>query len=179
MIAPGINMIIIFGNKVRYKPCPPASSIVRSAKPGASELRQARNWFALYFIPVFPLNQLGEAVTCLTCGMNFAKDVLSMPVPSNTPLDRFTREAQSDMDSGTPIEMARQKLINTGLSRDLVDQVIAQAAGLDRKRCPTDNLTYRAMCSAARSAGRSWCSILDRCSQSLLRRCASSARSLS
>jgi hypothetical protein len=48
------------------------------------------------------------------------------------------------MDSGTPIEMARQKLVNTGLSRDLVDQVIAQAAGLDRKRCPTDNLTYRA-----------------------------------
>jgi hypothetical protein len=77
------------------------------------------------------------------CVPNFQKDVLSRPIPSNTPLDRFAREAQADLDSGTPIEMARQKLINTGLSRDLVDQVIAQAAGPDRKRCPTDNLTYR------------------------------------
>ena len=77
------------------------------------------------------------------CVLSFGKDVLSLPIPSNTPLDRFAREAQADMDSGTPIEMARQKLINTGLSRDLVDQVIAQAAGPNRKQCPNDNLTYR------------------------------------
>ena len=65
------------------------------------------------------------------------------------------REAQANLDSGTPIEMARQKLINTSLSRDLVDQVIAQAAGTDRKQCPADRLTYRstvqrcAQCGAA------------------------------
>ena len=82
-------------------------------------------------------------MTCLTCGTNFQPDVLSIPVPANTPLERFVREAQADLDSGTPIEMARQKLINTGLSRDLVEQVIGQAAGPDRKRCPADNLTYR------------------------------------
>jgi len=78
------------------------------------------------------------------CVLNFQKDVLSLPIPSNTPLDRLAREAQADLDSGTPIEMARQKLINTGLNRDLVEQVIAQAAGPDRKHCPADNLTYRA-----------------------------------
>ena len=82
-------------------------------------------------------------VICLTCGTNFQPDVLSIPVPANTPLERFVREAQADLDSGTPIEMARQKLINTGLSRDWVEQVIAQAAGPNRKHCPADNLTYR------------------------------------
>ena len=30
------------------------------------ELRQARNWFSVYFIPVIPLNQIGELVTCCT-----------------------------------------------------------------------------------------------------------------
>jgi hypothetical protein len=65
------------------------------------------------------------------------------------------REAQANLDSGTPIEMARQKLIHTGLNRDLVEQVIAQVAGPDRKRCPADSLTYRligqrgAQCGAA------------------------------
>ena len=146
-------MIIIFGSKVRYKTLSTGQFYCPQCKARRDyELRQARNWFALYFIPVIPLNQIGELVTCLTCGTNFAKDVLSLPIP---PLDRFAREAQADMDSGTPIEMARQKLINTSLSRDLVDQVIAQAAGTDRKQCPADRLTYRstvqrcAQCGAA------------------------------
>jgi hypothetical protein len=147
-------MIIIFGNKVRYKTIGSGRFYCPQCKtPRDYELRQARNWFALYFIPIVPLNQLGEFVTCLTCGMNFQKDVLSSPMPSNTPLDRLTREAQADLDSGTPIEMARQKLINTGLSRDLVAQVIAQAAGPDRKHCPNDNLTYRATAQRCAQCG--------------------------
>ncbi len=149
-------MIIIFGSKVRYKTLSTGQFYCPQCKARRDyELRQARNWFSVYFIPVIPLNQIGELVTCLTCGTNFQKDVLSTPIPSNTPLDRFAREAQADLDGGTPIEMARQKLINTGLSRDLVDQVIAQAAGPDRKQCPADRLTYRstvqrcAQCGAA------------------------------
>ena len=138
-------MIIIFGNKVRYKTIGAGQFYCPQCKTRRDyELRQARNWFALYFIPIIPLNTVGEFVTCLTCGTNFQKEVLSASIPSNTPLDRLAREAQADMDSGTPIEMARQKLINTGLGRDLADQVIAQAAGPDRKHCPNDNLTYRA-----------------------------------
>jgi hypothetical protein len=137
-------MIIIFGTKVRYKTIATGQFYCSQCKTKrAYELRKARNYFALYFIPIIPLGDAGEFVTCLTCGTNFQKDVLSIPIPTNTPLDRFLREAQVDLDSGTPIEMARQKLINTGLNRDLVEQAIAQAAGPDRKRCPADNLTYR------------------------------------
>ncbi len=137
-------MIIIFGNKVRYKTLATGQFYCPQCKAKRDyELRQARNWFSIYFIPIFPLNQLGEVVTCLTCGTNFPREVLSVAAPSNGPLDRMMREAQADMDGGTPVEMARQKLINTGLSRELVDQVIAQAAGTERKHCPNDNLTYR------------------------------------
>ena len=149
-------MIIIFGTKVRYKTIATGQFYCPQCKTKRDyERRKARNYFALYFIPIIPLGDAGEFVTCLTCGTNFQPDVLSIPVPANTPLERFVREAQADLDSGTPIEMARQKLINTGLNRDLVEQVIGQAAGLDRKRCPADNLTYRssvqrcAQCGAA------------------------------
>ena len=137
-------MIIIFGNKVRYKTLSTGQFYCPQCNTRRDyELRQARNWFSIYFIPIVPLNQLGEFVTCLTCGANFQQEVLTMPIPSSTPLDRLAREARTDMDSGTPIEMTQQKLINTGLSRDLVDQVIAQAAGSAHRRCPNDNLTYR------------------------------------
>ena len=113
-------MIIIFGNKVRYKTLSTGQFYCPQCKAQRDyELRQGRNWFSIYFIPIIPLNQLGEFVTCLTCGTNFQQEVLAMPIPSNTPLDRMTREARADLDGGTPIEMARQKLINTGLSREL------------------------------------------------------------
>ena len=138
-------MIIIFGNKVRYKTLSIGQFYCPQCKTQRTyEQRQARNWFSIYFIPLIPLNHLGEFVTCQTCGTNFPLDVLNLTPPANTPLDRMAREARADMDSGTPIEMVRQKLINTGLSRELVEQTIAQAAGPDRKHCPTDALTYRA-----------------------------------
>ncbi len=137
-------MIIIFGSKVRYKTLSTGQFYCPHCKAQhAYELRQARNWFSMYFIPVIPLNKIGEFVTCLTCGTNFQADVRSMPAPSNAPLDRMARDARADMDGGTPIEMVRQKLLNTGLSRELVDQTIEQAAGPDRRVCPSDRLTYR------------------------------------
>ncbi len=137
-------MIIIFGTKVRYKTLSTGQFYCPHCNAKRNyELREARSWFAMYFVPVFPLGRAGELVTCLTCGMNFQTDVLSIPVPSNAPLDRFVHDTQADLNTGTPIEMARQKLINTGLSRDLIEQVITQAAGPDRKRCPVDHLTYR------------------------------------
>ena len=138
-------MIIIFGSKVRYKTLSTGQFYCPQCKARRDyELRQARNWFSLYFIPVIPLNQVGEFVTCLTCGTNFQKEVLAVPEPANSPLERMAREARADMDSGTPIECARQKLINVGLARELVDQTIEQAAGPDRRACPNDALTYRA-----------------------------------
>ena len=36
-------------------------------------------WFTLFFIPVIPLKQLGDAVECETCGTSFKDVVLTMP----------------------------------------------------------------------------------------------------
>ena len=147
-------MIIIFGTKVRYKTISTGQFYCPQCKTKRDyERRKARNYFALYFIPIIPLSDAGEFVTCLTCGTNFQPDVLSIPIPTNSPLERVVRETQADLDSGTPIEMARQKLINIGLSRDLVEQVIGQAAGTDRKRCPADNLTYRSTAQRCAQCG--------------------------
>ena len=83
-------MIIIFGNKVRYKTLSTGQFYCPQCKTRRDyELRQARNWFSIYFIPIVPLNQLGEFVTCLTCGANFQQEVLSMPIPSSTPTGSF------------------------------------------------------------------------------------------
>jgi hypothetical protein len=41
--------------------------------------RVARRWFTLFFLPIIPLNQVGEVVECTTCGNRFALDVLRLP----------------------------------------------------------------------------------------------------
>jgi hypothetical protein len=38
-----------------------------------------RMWFTLFFIPVIPLKQLGDAVECESCGTSYKPEVLSMP----------------------------------------------------------------------------------------------------
>ena len=137
-------MFIIFGNRVRHTILSTGQFYCPQCKTHRSyELRRARNYFALYFIPIFPLNTVGEYVRCTTCSTNFQPDVLKMPEPPATPLDRMALEARADMDSGTPIEFVRQKLINTGLKLDLAQQTIEAAAGPDRRKCVACDLTYR------------------------------------
>ena len=152
-----ISMFIIFGTKTRFKTLSSGEFFCPHWRAKrAYELRQARNWFTLYLIPLIPLNSMGEMITCQTCGTNFQKEVLSQPEPAPaTPLDRMMRDARADMDSGTPIEFVRQKLINIGLARDLVDQTIEQAAGPDRRTCPHDTLTYRATVERCAQCGAS------------------------
>lgn len=41
--------------------------------------RIARRWFTLFFLPVIPLNRLGEVVECRTCRGRFNPDVLRLP----------------------------------------------------------------------------------------------------
>jgi tellurite resistance protein len=41
--------------------------------------RVARRWFTLFFLPVIPLNRLGEVVECGTCRSRFNLDVLRLP----------------------------------------------------------------------------------------------------
>ena len=41
--------------------------------------RVARRWFTLFFIPVIPLNRVGEVVECTTCRTRYNLDVLRLP----------------------------------------------------------------------------------------------------
>src|SRR5687767_12121640 len=38
--------------------------------------KQAKRWFTLYFIPVFPIQDLGEFIECTVCNMTFRMEVL-------------------------------------------------------------------------------------------------------
>lgn len=41
--------------------------------------RSGRRFFTLFWIPVIPLNQVGEHIQCATCGTRYHMEVLSLP----------------------------------------------------------------------------------------------------
>lgn len=71
--------MIIFGTSVRRsvigtKPiyCPTCQT------EGSCTHEEAKRWFTLFFIPVLPMDKVGEVVTCHNCGTQYRPEVLNM-----------------------------------------------------------------------------------------------------
>lgn len=73
-------MLLIWGFKVRYKDglvgtfhCPHEGADRQFVR------KMARKWFTFFFIPVIPLDELGEFVECAGCKRGFDLQVLTNP----------------------------------------------------------------------------------------------------
>ena len=72
--------MIIFGLRVRFSTtgtiaffCP------RCGGDRHGHTRVARRWFTLFFLPIIPLNKVGEIVECTTCKTRFPPSVTDQP----------------------------------------------------------------------------------------------------
>jgi hypothetical protein len=73
-------LLIIFGLRVFYRTI--AQGTFHCRRCGGDRQyrhRAGRRWFTLFFIPVIPLNSVGEHVQCTTCRTRYVTDVLSQP----------------------------------------------------------------------------------------------------
>jgi hypothetical protein len=77
--------------------------------------RAGRRWFTLFFLPVIPLNTVGEHVQCTTCRTRYVTEVLSQPTTAQmqAALPAGMRAAASAMlRSGDPASaVSRQRAI--------------------------------------------------------------------
>ena len=78
-------------------------------------LRSGRRFFTLFFIPVIPLNKVGEHVQCQTCKTRYVADVLKLPTAAQmqAALPAGMRAAATAMlQSGDPASpAARQRAV--------------------------------------------------------------------
>ena len=109
-------MLIIFGIRVFYRTI--AQGTFHCRRCGGDRPyrhRVGRRWFTLFFIPVIPLNKVGEHVQCATCRTRYATDALSLPTTAQmqAALPAGMRAAASAMlRSGDPSSpVARQRAI--------------------------------------------------------------------
>ncbi|TWT83104.1 Tellurite resistance protein TerB [Planctomycetes bacterium CA13] len=89
----------------------------------SGNLKQVRNFFTLYFIPLIPLNVAGRFVECTSCGGTFAEEILSYDPEveqqeTNSHLLRvmvMAALADGQMDDAERGEIQKQYMELTGL----------------------------------------------------------------
>src|SRR5512134_1156134 len=106
----GGGCMIIFGTRVRHKKigegeffCPKCQST------RLYHHKQAVRVFTLYFIPIFPIQHLGQFVECQTCGTAFEEAVRSMRAQPSAPALRSSGKDIGD-DIATMMKTIRPKL---------------------------------------------------------------------
>jgi len=112
----GSTLLIIFGLRVFYRTI--AQGTFHCRRCGGDRQyrhRVGRRWFTLFFIPVIPLNSIGEHVQCTTCRTRYVTEVLKQPTTAQmqAALPAGMRAAVSAMQrSGDPASpVSRQRAI--------------------------------------------------------------------
>jgi len=117
-------LLIIFGFRVFYRTI--AQGTFHCRRCGGDRQyrhRVGRRWFTLFFIPVIPLNRVGEHVQCTTCRSRYVPEVLSLPTTAQmqAALPAGMRAAASGMlRSGDPSSpAARQRAVEAVIGAGL------------------------------------------------------------
>jgi len=138
--------MIIFGTRARYRTissgeffCP------HCQRPREYAHRRGKNYFSLYFVPIFPLGDGGEFIECQSCGMSYNLDVLNYkPQHATNDLNALLNRVKTKLDKGTPIEYVISDLTAERLDRDIAFNAVRMAVGDERRVCPRCDLTYAA-----------------------------------
>ena len=109
-------MLIIFGLRVFYRTIAQGTFYCRRCGGDRQyRKRSGRRWFTLFFLPVIPLNSVGEYIQCTTCRTRYVTDVLNQPTTAQmqAALPAGMRAAVSAMlRSGDPASpVSRQRAI--------------------------------------------------------------------
>jgi hypothetical protein len=149
--------MIIFGTKPRTKTtghgefhCPHCET------PREYERKEVKSYFALYFVPIFPIGSGREFIECQTCHHAFETSVLhDKPKVKPRSLAEMLNGAQDILESGMPVEYYVRDLTLAGLDRDVALKTVRDHIGTERKMCPSCGLTYAPSVDTCTECGES------------------------
>lgn len=136
--------MIIFGTRRKFETvgagefyCP------HCQRPRAYEHQRGRNYFALYFIPLFPIGSSGEFIQCTHCGMSYNLEVLDFkPKHTGSDVNELLNRVKRTLDRGTPIEYVISDLTAERLDREIAFNTARLVTGGTVRKCPNCDLTY-------------------------------------
>jgi hypothetical protein len=102
--------------------------------------RRVARYFTLYFIPLFPTETLGEFISCQGCKTPFKPEILHYEPP--TELQQMVDATDADLQSGTPVQMARRKLLNAGAAEATANEIITACTPDGQRNCRKCDLSF-------------------------------------
>ncbi len=107
------------------------------------ERKEAKPYFTLYFIPIFPIGRGGEYVECQTCGAAFEPGVLDGMPPEPPPdLAAQINTIRARLEGGAPVEYVIRDLTAAGLDWEVARSLVGAQIGPERKVCQACGLEY-------------------------------------
>jgi hypothetical protein len=105
--------------------------------------KQLRPYFALYFVPLFPVGQGREYIECQTCGAAFEPAVLNYRIPEpKLDLAAQINRVRVRLEEGTPVEYVIRDLTGAGLDWEVARTTVNAQLGPERKSCRACGLDY-------------------------------------
>ena len=149
--------MIIFGTRQRFKTIDTGEFYCPQCRARRSYVhKQARPYFALYFVPVFPVGQGHDLIECGTCGTQFTMDVLQATPPQPRPdLASLINGVGRDLAAGQPVEFVIRSLTSHGLDLDAARHVVEGQLGATVRACATCGLTYAPGVTTCSECGQS------------------------
>lgn len=136
--------MIIFGTRPRSKTIDTGDFFCPHCQTTRTyERKEARPYFTLYFIPLFPIGKPYEFIECTVCRVTYQPEVLKVKrAPTTASLATHVNNLKANLDGGMSVEYALRDLTDAGIDRDVALGMIKSAIGDDRRKCPTCSLTY-------------------------------------
>lgn len=136
-------MLIIFGLRVFFRTV--GQGVFHCPRCGGDRqyrLRTGRRFFTVFFLPLIPLNKIGEHVQCMACHARFHADVLRLPTAAQMsaalPAGMRTAVVTMLQVSAPASQLARQHAIDairgaggSGYGPGNLDADLAQPVRLD------------------------------------------------
>lgn len=152
--------MIVFGTRIRARVIGEGQFFCPHCQAQRSYWRKrATRYFALYFVPVFPLGQVGEFVECQTCHMAFEPVVLERKMTASRSgqrdgLAHMLNTLAERLAAGAPVEYLVRDLTAAGLERDLAVELVSRHLTAGQRQCPDCGLTYSEAVTACAVCGK-------------------------
>jgi len=95
------------------------------------EHKTSRQWFTLYWIPIFPVGSAIEFIECCECKQTFQESVLDIEPP--TAEERLASEYDDKLDRGYSLEACQESLVDDGMTQDQARDYLEKLVGKDMK----------------------------------------------
>lgn len=137
-------LLIIFGTKIKTEVVGEGEFFCPSCQTRRKYVhKKGKNYFALYFVALFPIGEMNEFIECQYCGRRYHPEVLKQKFSRPQPdVAKLLNNVKARLENGYPVEYMIRDLTDDGVDLDIARNVVQMAIGDKRKVCPNCELTY-------------------------------------